>query len=496
MRLKRCPRCNTLNSMESKRCLVCDFDLNYYFCFVCGTRVEEGKENCDNCGTALKNVYYVPERLGEILVDKKYKVQNRGDFWTTVYELNPNITKIQVASPVFQFFSSFGNLYDAIEVEKGKYLPVINVAGSLKSIASIWASLGEESKIDFLLNFAERLKNFSDLYFTEKINEFLLDEKFAAFLPVSEEKKKGFVSYEVFLQKLLHTLKGIKNSLWEKEKQGFLQGTFSIQQFVSWLKALKARLRIPVVKYAGISNKGPVRSNNEDAILILEAHEEIHRLDSVDPVRRYLFILSDGLGGHERGEVAAGMIIEGMRKEFYKNLLTRKSVSIEDVVECVEVVNNFVYSENMSSDDTTRKMGGTISGVFVDGNNFTIFNVGDSPIFIFSDATYYEASQRDVSQKKAKAVTQAIGVKTSEELNVHAEELKTPADEFRILICSDGLTDVVPEDVIYSIVMDEKISIKEKCDKLIEEAYRRKTSDNVSIILIEVEKSHVIGSPE
>lgn len=494
MRFKRCPRCNTLNSLESKTCVVCGFELNYFFCRVCGTKVEEGSESCPNCRTYLRVFYRVPAPIEDFIADPKFKVYSKEDLWTTVFELNPNITRIQVNSSIFDLFSNLGNLYDAMEIEKGKFLPVLSSREPLAKFEDVWESLGDEDKINLIIDFVDKIKDFTNLYFPEKISEVLLDKDHIPLFPVVEESEKGFVPLGVFLQEMIRTLKGAGDSIWEREKYGFLQGELNIRRFLNWLKTLKDRLRIPLIRYAGISDKGPVRSVNEDAILLLETSEIVQRLDVVGTNKKYLFILSDGLGGHEKGEVAAELIIEGMKKEFYKGLLARKQVEVENIVDCVEVVNNFVYSLNQNIDNSSGRMGGTISGLFIDGLRFIVFNVGDSPIFVFEDGSYYEASQRDISTKKAKAITQAIGVKTSKELDVHIEELKTPAEKFKILICSDGLTDAVPEEVIFSVVMDDELNLHDKCESLLEEAYKRKTTDNVSIILVEVEKNRVIGS--
>ncbi len=494
MRLKKCPRCNTLNSLESKNCLMCGFDLVQYFCPVCGSKVDEGKEKCDICGASLRKYYYVPEHIDAEIEDPKYRIDSRERFWTRVYEVNPNITKIQVDSAIFHFFSSFGNLYDAIQIEKGRYAPVLSITGEPKIILDVWESLGEESRIEFLKNFAEKVIPFEDLYFSEKLDDFLVDERFSPLVNISQEKRKDFLPPEEFLRELVAYLKCDKESLWEREKNEVIRKNFTIQRFLAWLNSLKVNLNIPLISYAGMSDKGPLRSSNEDAIIVIEAYQETHRLDIVDSAKRYLFILSDGLGGHEKGEVAAEMITEGMRKEFFKSLFAKKRVNVEDISESIEYVNNLVYSKNTVGEDASKKMGGTISGLYIEGNRFIVFNVGDSPIFIFNNENYYEVSQRDISTRKAKAITQAIGVKSSEELDVHIEELNVLNEKFKILICSDGLTDVVSESEIYEIVKDNKKSTKEKCIALLEEAYKKRTTDNVSVILVEVEKRNVMGS--
>jgi len=378
-----------------------------------------------------------------------------------------------------------------IEVEPKEYVPVIEKPQEIKEIRQIWDENGDKEKIDFLRKLIQLITT-HNLFYPDKIEEVIFDERNRPIFQVSTERKKGFISPSEFICKIIPELKGAKDSLWEKKKSEIVKEKCDLVIINKWLKELEQKFRVPKIRYAGISDKGPARANNEDAILLFHTNWESHVKESSETHQRYLFVLSDGLGGHEKGEIAAELIIEGIKKEFIKNLILKKQIQVEDVIDSLQVVNNRIYSLNLDKESQTDKMGGTVSGVIVDNGRFIVFNVGDSPIFIFSDNIVTEISTRDVSNTRSKAITQAIGVKDSESINIHIDELKTPESKFKILICSDGLTDVMEPEEIKKII-GEKEDLDEVCTKLIQEAYKRKATDNVSVIIIEAERETVIG---
>ena len=491
MRLLRCPRCNTFNAAEAEKCIICGFELNCKFCPKCGTKVELDTEICPNCGYNLVRLFFTPFFLKEIK-DSKYRIHSKERFGTILQEVNPNLTKLLVESPIQRFYGALGNLVDIIEIGPKEYVPVIEKPQEIKELHRLWEENGDRRKIEILRNLIQLIIN-HNLFYPDKLEEVIFDEKNRPIFQVSVEKKRGFIEPNEFLCKIISELKGAKDSLWEKGKAEILKERCDFVSLNKWIRELEQKLKSPLIKYAGISDKGPARANNEDAILTFSTNWETNIKDTSETYHRYLFVLSDGLGGHEKGEVAAELIIEGIKKEFIKNLLPKKQIQLEDVIDSLQVVNNRVYSLNLDKENQTDKMGGTVSGVIIDNERFIIFNVGDSPIFIFTDDMVTEISTRDVSEHKSKAITQAIGIKSSEEIKIHIDELKTPESKFKILICSDGLTDVVGPEEIKKIIDSKKGDLREVCTKLVQEAYKRKTTDNVSVILIEAEKETIIG---
>lgn len=493
MRLLRCPRCNTFNAIEAEKCVICGFELNSKFCPKCGTKLELTTEVCPNCGYNLVRLFFTPFPLKEI-EDKKYKIFSKDRFGIILQDINPNLTKLLVESPIQRFYMASGNFVDIIEVGPKEYVPVIEKPQEIKEIRQIWDENGDRGKIDFFKKLVQLITT-HNLFYPNKIEEVIFDEKNRPIFQVSTESKKGFISPIEFICKIISELKGAKDSFWEKKKSEVIKEKCDSVLINKWIKELEQKFKSPLIRYAGISDKGPARSNNEDAILLLNANWESHIKETAETYKRYLFVLSDGLGGHEKGEIAAELIIEGIKREFVKNLLPQKQIQVEDIIEAVQVVNNRIYSMNLDKDTQTDKMGGTVSGVIIDNGRFIIFNVGDSPIFIFTDDLVTEVSTRDVSNLKTKAITQAIGIKDSENIKIHIDELKTPESKFKILICSDGLTDVIePEEI--KKMLNEKDDLQETCTKLIREAYKRNTTDNVSLILIEAERETIIGKAQ
>lgn len=491
MRLVRCPRCNTFNSPNVHECATCGFDLNYCFCSKCGTKIKIGTEKCPNCGSDNEKLLFAPFPVKKI-VDPKYLIKSIEVHGTILKEVNPNLIKIQTDSAILEFYNSSGNLYDSIEVGKNSFLPLIEKPTELRKISQIWQELGDEARITFIKSLIERISGFN-LYFPERLEDIVFDERYRPCFPVLEHKEKGYIDSKDFLCNILRVLKGYEGSLWENEKNEIIRKKCEAYIFINWLDEIKQKIHMNSVSYAGISDKGPTRTKNEDAILMIESSYKTYAAENLDAKKQYLFVLSDGLGGHERGEVAAELIVDGISKEFYKHLLPKSNIELEDIVESIGVVNNYVYSKNTQTEMTMQRMGGTISGLLIDRDRFMVFNVGDSPIFLLNDEDITELSIRDTSTKKNKAITQAIGIRPFDEIEVHINELQIPWEKFKVLICSDGLTDVVTPVKIASIIKSCKKNLREACLKLLEEAYEKKSSDNVSVIVVNVEKEIVIG---
>lgn len=491
MRFLICPRCNTPNAIGTQSCVLCGFELNSKFCSQCGTKLPIEAETCGNCGADTVKYLFVPTIIKEI-EDQKYTIYSHEKHGTIVKEISPNLSKIKFDSHLSQFYASQGNLIDLIQISKDNLFPVLEKPKTYKTIEEIWEESGEREKVKFLLKIVENYSKF-DLFYPEKIEEILYDEKLRPVFQVREEKVKGFSNLDELLCKIISNFKGNKDSLWETEKSEILKRKCETKFVLIWLKELEKKLEIPKIKYHGLSDKGPVRQNNEDAIIMIHAKVESELKDYQEVNSKYLFVLTDGLGGHERGEVAAGLIIESIRKEFFKNLLPKKKIEVKDIIESVEVINNYVYARNVNAGDQTQRMGGTISGLIIENEKFFAFNVGDSPIFLITEDMITEISTRDISPSKPKAITQAIGVRDSQNLDVHIFELKIPANKFKILICSDGLTDVVDEKEIIKTMNENKDNLNGICDVLLNLAYKKKTSDNVSMIIIDVERETLTG---
>ena len=244
-----------------------------------------------------------------------------------------------------------------------------------------------------------------------------------------------------------------------------------------------------------MSDKGPLRSINEDSFLITTYNCVKSFKDSKLNLFKGLFVLSDGLGGHEKGDIASKLIIDLIERELVKQMVSENSINLEEIEKTVYVVNNIVYARNTERKEAREKMGGTVAGVLIINDEIAWFNVGDSPIYMIEGSEIREISHRDVSQRIAKAVSQAVGIRPSSSIDIHKGLIEQRSPEFYLLMASDGLTDVVSEEEILQIVVSEG-SIESKVNRLLQMALGRKTRDNVTALLLKVKKTDLIGEPE
>ena len=252
-----------------------------------------------------------------------------------------------------------------------------------------------------------------------------------------------------------------------------------------------------ILDIAGRSNTGMVRANNEDKI---GEDQEIG-----------LVVLADGMGGYKGGEVASRIavntILEELRSEIPKLTpgeideqtgYTRESLAAR---KSVVKANESIFSIS-SSEPQYRGMGTTlVMGIFYD-NQITIAHVGDSRMYRFRDGNlqqvtvdhtllqelvdrgFYTQEEANSSLNK-NLVTRALGIEGSIAVDIK-EDLAMPGDIY--LLCSDGLTDMVDDQEIYTTVTSFKDNLDKLADKLISIANENGGRDNVSVLLAKPNK--------
>ncbi|WP_070327528.1 MULTISPECIES: Stp1/IreP family PP2C-type Ser/Thr phosphatase [Exiguobacterium] len=231
------------------------------------------------------------------------------------------------------------------------------------------------------------------------------------------------------------------------------------------------------------TDRGQVRAQNEDAVLILgDEHAGIA-------------LVADGMGGHEAGEVASGLVIEQFRRAFPTLPATPLAMEtwFRDNVELAnEQVLEFAKQSNLVM------MGTTIAGVCWHDETIVIVHIGDSRVYALRGGTLQQLTE-DHSYVN---VLKQLGELTEEEMRIHPKrniitraigskehvepDLQVFADpEFdTILICTDGLTTHLTDEAIKH-ALTRPISADAKADMLIDQANRLGGSDNITVALVQ-----------
>lgn len=238
---------------------------------------------------------------------------------------------------------------------------------------------------------------------------------------------------------------------------------------------------------AAATDVGRVRQYNEDAFL-------------AEPP---LFVVADGMGGHHAGDVASALVVERLAPLAGTVPASgRPAVQIEAVVAELQEVNRLLIDTRDGGRDGPQ-MGTTAVGLAVvdhDGiPSWLVFNVGDSRAYRLTSGRLtqitrdhsvvqhlidegYLPPELARSHPKRHVITRALGV--DDELDVDAWVLPMVAGE-RFLLCSDGLTEELDDDVIEAVLAAGRPA-DETTHELVEMAIDRGGSDNITAVVIDV----------
>jgi protein phosphatase len=228
-----------------------------------------------------------------------------------------------------------------------------------------------------------------------------------------------------------------------------------------------------------ITHRGAVRQLNEDAHVEINSHN--------------LWVVADGMGGHEAGEVASQLVVDVIRTQVEKFKL--EDLNVSDIVKAIEDANKQLteYSAQYLSNKTA---GSTVTALFVKNERYYILWVGDSRAYLLRNSKLTQVS-RDHSQvndlidegiisvEEAKnhplsnVITRAVGVMDEVKVDVVEGDINT-GDIF--LLCSDGLTgELSDEEICLSL---EPSSIIDSGMALMHSSLVRGAKDNVTCILV------------
>jgi len=244
-----------------------------------------------------------------------------------------------------------------------------------------------------------------------------------------------------------------------------------------------------MIQSHGVTDAGCVRSKNEDRIFLDESSG--------------FFILSDGMGGHRHGELAAELATSTVQHylESSQGRLDitwpfgynfELSVDANRMSTAIQMANRQVWKQAETGPEYAG-MGTTVAAAIVNGSKITVGNVGDSRVYLYQkgslrqltvDDTWVNAfSGRGGGPKinvPRNLLTQAAGSKDMVE--VHTSEADIAEGDV-VLLCSDGLYSLVPDAEIEAALAAGK-SLTDTADNLLRAAKSAGGEDNISIILL------------
>ncbi|HET7648811.1 MAG TPA: Stp1/IreP family PP2C-type Ser/Thr phosphatase [Gaiellaceae bacterium] len=241
-------------------------------------------------------------------------------------------------------------------------------------------------------------------------------------------------------------------------------------------------------RYAVATDPGRKRRQNEDAFV----------------VRPPLFAIADGMGGARAGEIASALAAGALKDA------EARGGGEERVRQLVQEANRRVH-ERASSDPATTGMGTTMTVALVEpGGEITFGHVGDSRAYVLRGESLEqltddhslvaelvrrgELSARDAEVHPQRSViTRALG--TDPDVDVDAFTVRPEAGDV-YLLCSDGLSDMVPGDAIEEILVRYRGDLDEAAKALVKAANRGGGDDNITAVLFELVEGDVPTEPD
>jgi PPM family protein phosphatase len=241
---------------------------------------------------------------------------------------------------------------------------------------------------------------------------------------------------------------------------------------------------------------GLQRDHNEDALFTLTTN-----LASDDVQLPFgLYIVADGMGGHQYGEVASGLAVRAVsnmviRKLFMPIYSTRPSSPNASIL---EILNEAIQDAHHVVTREAPGGGTTMTAVLIMGEQMTVAHVGDSRAYLITPEGEFRPLTRDHSLVKRLV---ELGQITTDEAAYHPQrnvlyralgqgepveaDINTspvPSNN-HLLICSDGLWGVVPEAELLRLILDSS-SPQEACQRMIDAANAAGGPDNITAILV------------
>jgi protein phosphatase len=252
------------------------------------------------------------------------------------------------------------------------------------------------------------------------------------------------------------------------------------------------------IAYQAVTDVGRKRKGNEDALFL-------------NPEQK-LFVVADGMGGHAAGEVASKVAVDSI------NEFVCLTSGDEEITWPFGLDENFSYDGNRLKTairhanrkvlETTKEkteyegMATTVAAVLVDGDTANIGHVGDSRIYLFSEGAFTQLTSDHswvneqiqsgvISPDQARGhplrnvVTRALGGKADLVVDMQTRKMK-PGEI--LLLCSDGLTTMVPDDDIARILGSAGGDIEKAAKDLVAEANAHGGEDNITVVLLQFQE--------
>ena len=228
------------------------------------------------------------------------------------------------------------------------------------------------------------------------------------------------------------------------------------------------------------THMGRVRASNQDTVLFYPQNG--------------LFGVADGMGGHNGGDTASSMAADIVLRSLKDAQPSKDLLRL-----AIEFANREIYLKQLTETELSG-MGTTFTALWKKDRQFIVAHVGDSRAYLLRKKSLRQVTEDhslvaemvkkgSITANEARTnpyrniITRAVGTDTRIDVDLFEVDLQKGD---RWLICSDGLNEHVDDDTIRTILMEH--NLKDAADQLLNTALENGGSDNISIVLVEVDK--------
>ena len=239
------------------------------------------------------------------------------------------------------------------------------------------------------------------------------------------------------------------------------------------------------------TDTGRRRANNEDNMISVLPEDP-----GMLARKGVLLIVADGLGGHDKGEVASEMVVNEVSKRYYED--EGNDDVVASLLQAIQQANEAVYTGSITGGMTERVMGTTCTATVLLDDHAYIMNVGDSRAYLVRQDEVRQVSQDHswvaeqvragiLTAEQARGpvqrtvITRCMGAHMNVEVDVFKEMLQ-PGDT--LVLCSDGLSNMVSDEEIGVIVRQH--TPQENATHLVALANEHGGPDNITVVVARI----------
>ena len=230
---------------------------------------------------------------------------------------------------------------------------------------------------------------------------------------------------------------------------------------------------------------GKKRNLNQDAVYTSE--RPVGKLPN-------LFLVADGMGGHNAGDYASSHAVQTLVDEIRRDADFNP---IKVIRHAIETANTEIL-DCSRSDENLRGMGTTMVVCTIVGHYAYVANVGDSRLYVVQGEIHQVTKDHSLVQEMVRMgeikpeearnhpdkniITRALGAERTVDIDFFDLKLEPGST---ILMCSDGLSNMVEDSEIEKIILNQTEELPQKGERLLREANRNGGKDNIAVILVE-----------